>query len=82
MWTRCEAYLKGIGTGIAAGLGELSLTGDTPAGWRMRDLPAPNGFRAALAVRSAGLSRGRAAGVRAPNCAISERNALKDGLAE
>ncbi|MET9696184.1 4'-phosphopantetheinyl transferase superfamily protein [Streptomyces sp. NPDC006529] len=57
VWCRKEAYLKGTGTGLALGLVE-PYVGSAPApaavpGWTLTDLPAPRGYAAALAVRSA-----------------------------
>ncbi|MEU9118040.1 4'-phosphopantetheinyl transferase superfamily protein [Streptomyces sp. NPDC048483] len=58
-WTRKEAHLKGIGTGIAEGLSDHYLgTGTRPAeipGWHIRDLDdplLPVGYAAAVAVAS------------------------------
>ncbi|MGW0905929.1 4'-phosphopantetheinyl transferase family protein [Streptomyces sp. NPDC002853] len=54
-WTRKEACLKGTGEGLAAG-GMTSLlagTGTTPLevqGWTIRDVPAPDGYAAAVAT--------------------------------
>ena len=63
-WTRKEAYLKGRGIGIGAGLDyfDVSLAPDQPAQlraarrepdaptrWSIADLPAPRGYAAALA---------------------------------
>lgn len=65
-WTRKEAYLKGTGAGFSqpANLFQVSLTPDAPAAliahqgspeasrhWSLRDVPAPAGYCAALAVR-------------------------------
>ncbi|MEU8591483.1 4'-phosphopantetheinyl transferase superfamily protein [Streptomyces sp. NPDC048664] len=57
VWTRKEAYLKGLGTGLAGGLSRDYLgTGVypalSPAGWSVADVAAPDGFAAAVAVRS------------------------------
>ena len=53
-WVRSEAYLKGLGTGIARGLGETTVGVDdsrptTVLGWSLRQLEAPELFAAALA---------------------------------
>ncbi|MGW1642322.1 4'-phosphopantetheinyl transferase family protein [Streptomyces lavendulae] len=54
-WTRKEAYLKGLGIGLARGLDRDYVgTGPRPAappGWTLTDVAAPYGFRAACAVR-------------------------------
>ena len=55
-WVRSEAYLKGLGTGIARGLGETTVGVDDsrPAavpGWTVRSLEAPEPFAAALACK-------------------------------
>ncbi|MEU9300266.1 4'-phosphopantetheinyl transferase superfamily protein [Streptomyces sp. NPDC048269] len=56
VWCRKEACLKAEGTGLARGLAE-PYVGSTPVpapvpGWTVRDLPAPTGYAAALAVRA------------------------------
>ncbi|MFE7759193.1 4'-phosphopantetheinyl transferase family protein [Streptomyces sp. NPDC057418] len=55
VWTRKEAYLKGIGVGLGAdpateyvGSGPLP---SAPAGWLMADVAVPVGHRAAVALR-------------------------------
>ncbi|MGW3656563.1 4'-phosphopantetheinyl transferase family protein [Streptomyces sp. NPDC005151] len=60
-WVRKEAYLKGIGTGLPGGVGrhhvglteELAPDGAPPGpvGWSIADVPAPDGYQAAIAVR-------------------------------
>ncbi|MBY8345278.1 4'-phosphopantetheinyl transferase superfamily protein [Streptomyces spinosirectus] len=49
LWVRKEAYLKGIGTGIAHGVG--GPPGSYDDAWALLDLGAPGGFVAAAAVR-------------------------------
>ncbi|MHC0431272.1 4'-phosphopantetheinyl transferase family protein [Streptomyces sp. O3] len=55
-WVRKEAYLKGLGTGLARspaldylGTGAASVT--SPPGWRVYDVEVPHGYAAALAAR-------------------------------
>ncbi|MFE0880144.1 4'-phosphopantetheinyl transferase family protein [Streptomyces smyrnaeus] len=58
---RKEAYLKGLGTGLAGGLGahhvglaERFAPAPAPRGptdWVLRDVPVPEGYQAAVAVR-------------------------------
>ncbi|MEU9231497.1 4'-phosphopantetheinyl transferase family protein [Streptomyces subrutilus] len=56
VWCRKEACLKAEGTGLALGLTD-PYVGSAPApapvpGWTLRDLPAPEGYAAALALRA------------------------------
>jgi 4'-phosphopantetheinyl transferase len=46
-WTRKEAYLKGLGVGLAGG---LDSDPDDAPGWQVRSLPAPPGYAAAVAA--------------------------------
>lgn len=54
VWSRKEAYLKGTGAGLALGLADPYIgAGPEPAqvpGWLLRDLAAPPGYGAALAL--------------------------------
>ena len=53
LWTRKEAYLKGLGTGLGRAL-DLDYVGSEqpgPEGWALADLPAPDGHAVAVAVR-------------------------------
>jgi 4'-phosphopantetheinyl transferase len=63
LWTRKEAYAKGIGEGLGVVMRELTLepagdpgrwlarvTGEPVADWTVTDLEAPAGYSAALAV--------------------------------
>ena len=56
LWSRKEAYLKGIGVGLGHGLiGEYLGTRAqeaAPDGWTLLDVPAPPGFLASAAVRT------------------------------
>ncbi|MEV0410981.1 4'-phosphopantetheinyl transferase superfamily protein [Streptomyces sp. NPDC050448] len=56
LWSRKEAYFKGTGTGLAAGLADPYVgSGPHPApvpGWHLTDLPAPPAYAAALALRT------------------------------
>ncbi|MEV0846510.1 4'-phosphopantetheinyl transferase superfamily protein [Streptomyces sp. NPDC049954] len=51
LWTRKEAYLKGVGTGIGVDLAADDLR-TAPPGWRVVDLPVVAGHAAAVAVRT------------------------------
>ena len=57
VWTRKEAYLKGIGTGLSGGLAAhyLGVTGlaPLPDGWHVLDVPVPAGYAGAAAVAGA-----------------------------
>lgn len=55
VWTRKEAYLKGLGTGIAGDLSKDCLgagahPAQAPDGWSITDVTAPDGFAAAVAT--------------------------------
>ncbi|UQX05396.1 4'-phosphopantetheinyl transferase superfamily protein [Streptomyces sp. RerS4] len=55
-WVRKEAYLKGLGTGLARStaldyLGTGASPASGPPGWRVEDVAVPAGYAAALAVR-------------------------------
>lgn len=55
IWTRKEAYLKGIGTGLSRSLAADYLGADTarhPPGWTVIDLPCGTRHAAAAAVQS------------------------------
>ncbi len=56
-WTRKEAVLKAIGTGVSGGLNTVEVLADcvvtadeTPAIWSVRTLPMPTGFFGAIAL--------------------------------
>ncbi|MFI0942873.1 4'-phosphopantetheinyl transferase family protein [Streptomyces sp. NPDC021020] len=49
LWTRKEAYLKGLGTGLGRDLAADDLT-TSPPGWAVADVPAPPHHAAAVAV--------------------------------
>jgi 4'-phosphopantetheinyl transferase len=57
VWTRKEAYLKGIGTGLSRGLATDYLGGTglapLPDGWSVLDVPVPAGYAGAAAVAGA-----------------------------
>ncbi|MGW1766401.1 4'-phosphopantetheinyl transferase family protein [Streptomyces sp. NPDC002073] len=55
-WVRKEAYLKGLGTGLARSpsldyLGTGAGAVSSPPGWRVGDIAVPDGYAAAVAVR-------------------------------
>ncbi|MQT04716.1 4'-phosphopantetheinyl transferase family protein [Streptomyces jumonjinensis] len=55
VWVRKEAYLKGLGTGLARSpsldyLGTGTGAVDGPPGWRVEDITVPPGYAAAVAV--------------------------------
>lgn len=55
VWARKEAYLKGLGTGLARGPGTDYLGDDLlarPAGWLIADVPGGPGHTAAVALRA------------------------------
>jgi 4'-phosphopantetheinyl transferase len=49
-WTMKEAYLKGIGIGIATTLADVP---DEPSGWTVQPIDAPPGYVASVAVATA-----------------------------
>jgi 4'-phosphopantetheinyl transferase len=55
LWARREAYLKGLGTGIAHDMATdylgSGLDADPPPNWEMLDVPAPAGYYAAAAIK-------------------------------
>lgn len=57
VWTRKEAYLKGIGTGLSRGLATDYLgaggLAPLPDGWSLLDVPVPAGYAGAVAVAGA-----------------------------
>ncbi|WP_405725247.1 4'-phosphopantetheinyl transferase superfamily protein [Streptomyces sp. NBC_01537] len=55
-WARKEAYLKGIGIGLARDfsldhVGAGPAPASAPRGWRLRDVPVPAGYAGAVAER-------------------------------
>lgn len=52
VWTRKEAYLKGLGIGLARGTGQDYVAEDVQvADWKLYNVAAPAGLAAALAVK-------------------------------
>jgi 4'-phosphopantetheinyl transferase len=52
IWARKEAYLKGVGIGIGGDLSADNLAGDgAPSGWSVVEVPAGDGYAAAVALR-------------------------------
>ncbi len=55
LWTRKEAYLKGIGLGVATDLAASYLgthsQAAAPHGWTIVDVPVPAGYGAAVAIQ-------------------------------
>jgi 4'-phosphopantetheinyl transferase len=49
-WARLEAYLKGVGTGIAVDLSQVDLLAAQAGGWVIEDLPSGTGVAAAVAL--------------------------------
>lgn len=65
IWTRKEAYVKALGSGLAQPLQSFSVVGDAngespvrqagaETAWHVRSVPAPDGHAAALVVEGAG----------------------------
>lgn len=59
LWARKEAFAKGLGMGLELPFGTLDVLRDMPvvagapqAGWVVRDVGAPSGYLAAIAVRA------------------------------
>ncbi len=52
IWARKEAYLKGLGTGIAHGLASDCVSDEAPRGWRISDLRLAERYVAAVALRA------------------------------
>ena len=64
LWSTKEAYLKGIGVGVAHGLGEYVGTrpqAATPEGWTLLDVAVPPGFAGSAALRTGSTLRDRRA---------------------
>jgi 4'-phosphopantetheinyl transferase len=63
LWSRKEAYLKGIGVGLAHGHGGEYLGSRpgaaNPEGWTLLDVPVPPGFAASAALRTGSHTAGR-----------------------
>jgi 4'-phosphopantetheinyl transferase len=63
LWSRKEAYLKGIGVGVAHGLDEYVGTrpqGAAPEGWTLLEVPVPPGFAASAALHTGSHATGPA----------------------
>ncbi|MEZ0090384.1 4'-phosphopantetheinyl transferase superfamily protein [Streptacidiphilus sp. EB129] len=56
LWTRKEAYLKGLGTGLgrAPHLDYVGTRRPGPEDWSLADVPVPEGYSAAVALRHPG----------------------------
>jgi 4'-phosphopantetheinyl transferase len=56
LWTRKEAYLKGLGVGVNHGLASEYLGTEggaaAPAGWSVLDVAVPSSYAAATALRT------------------------------
>ncbi len=59
LWTRKEAFAKALGRGLELPFETLDVLGDLPtvvgstqAAWVLRDVGAPDGYLAAIAVRA------------------------------
>lgn len=55
LWTRKEAYLKGVGTGVGHGLAAQYVggapSGAAPPDWQIIDVPVAPGYAAAVAIQ-------------------------------
>lgn len=65
IWTRKEAYVKALGSGLVQRLQSFSVVGDAngespvrlagaPTAWHVRSVPVPDGYAAAIVVEGAG----------------------------
>ena len=63
LWTRKEAYLKGVGVGVAHGLAleYLGFEGRAaaPSDWSVLEVPVPGAYLSAAAVRTGPVSPAR-----------------------